>query len=104
MLVLPDADIDMAADAAVSAAYGSAGERCMAVSALVAVGSAADQLVQALSERIPGVKIGAGNEPGAEMGPLVTAEHRDKVAGYVQRAKQDGAVAVVDGAHADVPS
>lgn len=104
MLVLPDADIDMAADAAVSAAYGSAGERCMAVSALVAVGSAADQLVQAISERIPGVKIGAGNEPGAEMGPLVTAEHRDKVAGYVQRAKQDGAIAVVDGAHADVPS
>ena len=104
MLVLPDADIDMAADAAVSAAYGSAGERCMAVSALVAVGSVADELVQAIANRIPAVKIGPGNEPEAEMGPLITQEHRDRVAGYVERAQEAGAVAVVDGAAADLPS
>ena len=104
MLVLPDADIEMAADAAVSAAYGSAGERCMAVSALVAVGSAADQLVEAISTRIPAVKIGVGTEPDVEMGPLITAEHRDRVAGYVERAQQAGAVAVVDGSTADLPA
>ena len=104
MLVLPDADIEMAADAAVSAAYGSAGERCMAVSALVAVGSAADQLVEAISKRIPAVKIGVGTEIDAEMGPLITAEHRDRVAGYVERAQQAGAVAVVDGSTADLPA
>ena len=104
MLVLPDADIERAADAAVSAAYGSAGERCMAVSALVAVGSAADQLVEAISTRIPAVKIGVGTEPDVEMGPLITAEHRDRVAGYVERAQQAGAVAVVDGSTADLPA
>ena len=104
MLVLPDADIEMAADAAVSAAYGSAGERCMAVSALVAVGSAADQLVEAISTRIPAVNIGVGTEPDVEMGPLITAEHRDRVAGYVERAQQAGAVAVVDGSTADLPA
>ena len=104
MLVLPDADIEMAADAAVSAAYGSAGERCMAVSALVAVGSAADQLVEAISTRIPAVKIGVGTEPDVEMGPLITAEHRDRVAGYVERAQQAGAVAVVDGSAAELPA
>ena len=104
MLVLPDADIEMAADAAVSAAYGSAGERCMAVSALVAVGSAADQLVEAISTRIPAVKIGVGTEPDVEMGPLITAEHRARVAGYVERAQQAGAVAVVDGSTADLPA
>ena len=104
MLVLPDADIEMAADAAVSAAYGSAGERCMAVSALVAVGSAADQLVEAISTRIPAVKIGVGTEPDVEMGPLITAQHRDRVAGYVERAQQAGAVAVVDGSTADLPA
>ena len=104
MLVLPDADIERAADAAVSAAYGSAGERCMAVSALVAVGSAADQLVEAISTRIPAVKIGVGTEPDVEMGPLITAEHRDRVAGYVERAQQAGAVAVVDGSAAELPA
>jgi len=104
MLVLPDADVDMAADAAVSAAYGSAGERCMAISALVAVGDVADPLIEAISKRIPDVKIGAGDEPGAEMGPLITAEHRDRVAGYVERAQSDGAVAVVDGGKAELPA
>src|SRR5205823_1416574 len=77
MVVLPDADIDMAADAAVSAAYGSAGERCMAVSVVVAVGHAADPLVDAIKARLPKLRIGPGNEPDSEMGPLVSREHRD---------------------------
>src|SRR5213595_3283463 len=86
MIVLPDADVDMAADAAVSAAYGSAGERCMAVSMIVAVGDVADGLIQKIKERIPKVKVGDGFEPGVEMGPLVTREHRDRVASYVDNA------------------
>jgi len=83
MIVLPDADIDMAADAAVSAAYGSAGERCMAVSMLVAVGDVAEPLLAAIKQRIPKVTVGDGMDPSSEMGPLVTAEHRDKVASYL---------------------
>jgi malonate-semialdehyde dehydrogenase (acetylating)/methylmalonate-semialdehyde dehydrogenase len=97
MIVLPDADLDMAADAAVSAGYGSAGERCMAVSMVVAVGGAADELVAKIKERIPKVKVADGLEPGAEMGPLVTREHRDRVASYVERAPGEGATVVVDG-------
>jgi malonate-semialdehyde dehydrogenase (acetylating)/methylmalonate-semialdehyde dehydrogenase len=84
MIVLPDADIDMAADAAVSAAYGSAGERCMAVSMVVAVGDAADPLVDAIKQRIPNVKVGDGMDSSSEMGPLITREHRDKVASYIE--------------------
>jgi len=97
MIVLPDADIDMAADAAVSAGYGSAGERCMAVSMVVAVGHAADELVDAIKARIPSVKVGDGMDSTSEMGPLITREHRDKVAGYVERAPDEGATVVVDG-------
>ncbi|MFV0306884.1 MAG: CoA-acylating methylmalonate-semialdehyde dehydrogenase, partial [Desertimonas sp.] len=97
MLVLPDADLDMAADAAVSAGYGSAGERCMAISVVLAVDTVADDLVAKIAERIPGVKVGPGNEPGNEMGPLITGEHRDRVAGYVEGAAGDGARVVVDG-------
>jgi malonate-semialdehyde dehydrogenase (acetylating) / methylmalonate-semialdehyde dehydrogenase len=97
MIVLPDADIDMAADAAVSAAYGSAGERCMAVSQVVAVGHAADDLVVAIRERLPKIKVGDGLDPSSEMGPLVTREHRDKVAGYLDGAKEQGATVVADG-------
>ena len=97
MIVLPDADVDMAADAAVSAAYGSAGERCMAISQVVAVGDVGDKLVAAIKERIPAVKVGNGMEPDSEMGPLVTREHRDKVAGYVEQAPEEGATVVVDG-------
>ena len=97
MVVLPDADIDMAADAAVSAAYGSAGERCMAISVAVTVGDAGDRLVEAIKERLPLVKIGNGLEPESEMGPLVTREHRDKVAGYLDSAKAQGATIVEDG-------
>jgi len=97
MIVLPDADIDMAADAAVSAGYGSAGERCMAVSMLVAVGDAGDELVSAIKERLPKVKVGDGMQPDSEMGPLVTREHRDKVASYIDRGREAGATIVTDG-------
>ena len=91
MIVLPDADIEMAADAAVSAAYGSAGERCMAVSVVVAVGDAADPLVAAIKERLPKITVGDGMDPASEMGPLVTREHRDKVAGYLDSGAAQGA-------------
>ena len=97
MVVLPDADLDMAADAAVSAAYGSAGERCMAISVVVAVGDVADPLVDAIAARLPLVKIGDGLDPESEMGPLVTREHRDRVAGYIASAAEQGATIVEDG-------
>jgi malonate-semialdehyde dehydrogenase (acetylating)/methylmalonate-semialdehyde dehydrogenase len=97
MIVLPDADIGMAADAAVSAAYGSAGERCMAISALVAVGSVADPLIEAIRDRLPKIKVGDGSDPASEMGPLVTREHRDKVASYLDSGAAQGAKVIVDG-------
>ncbi|MBB5935067.1 CoA-acylating methylmalonate-semialdehyde dehydrogenase [Streptomyces zagrosensis] len=97
MLVLPDADLDAAADAAVSAAYGSAGERCMAVSAIVAVGSTADPLIEKITERAAKIKIGPGDDPASEMGPLITKAHRDKVASYVRGASAQGADVVLDG-------
>jgi malonate-semialdehyde dehydrogenase (acetylating)/methylmalonate-semialdehyde dehydrogenase len=97
MIVLPDADIDMAADAAVSAGYGSAGERCMAISVVVAVGDAADPLVSAIKDRLPNVKVGDGLDPSSEMGPLVTREHRDKVASYLESGPAQGATLVADG-------
>ncbi len=103
MVVLPDADIEMAADAAVSAAYGSAGERCMAVSVVVAVGGSADPLVDAIQARLPKLRIGPGNEPDNEMGPLITREHRDRVASYVENAPHEGATVVVDGRGQSVP-
>ncbi len=97
MLVLPDADIGMAADAAVSAAFGSAGERCMAISIVVAVAGAADPLIDAVRERMAKIKIGPGMEDGNEMGPLITREHRDRVASYLDIAKAEGATVCVDG-------
>ena len=97
MLVLPDADLDMAADAAVSAAYGSAGERCMAVSVVLASEAIADELVAKIQERIPAIKVGPASEPDNEMGPLITGEHRDKVKGYLDGAAAEGASLVVDG-------
>jgi malonate-semialdehyde dehydrogenase (acetylating)/methylmalonate-semialdehyde dehydrogenase len=97
MIVLPDADIDMAADAAVSAAYGSAGERCMAVSAVVTVGDVADRLIESIGKRLPNVKVGDGTDPESEMGPLITGEHRDKVASYLDSGRQQGATVVADG-------
>ena len=97
MIVLPDADVEMAADAAVSAAYGSAGERCMAISVVVAVGDVGDRLVGAIAERLPKLTIGPGNEPESEMGPLVTREHRDKVTAAIERGREQGATVVADG-------
>jgi malonate-semialdehyde dehydrogenase (acetylating)/methylmalonate-semialdehyde dehydrogenase len=104
MVVLPDAELDAAADAAVSAAYGSAGERCMAVSVVVAVGDVAGPLVDAIAARLPKLKIGAGTDPEAQMGPLISAQHREKVAGYVAAGAAAGATVVVDGRDADVPA
>src|SRR3954452_16974940 len=104
MLVLPDADIDLPADAAVSAAYGAAGERCMAISVAVAVGDAGDRLVDAIAARLPKLRVGNGADPDSDMGPLITREHRDKVAGYIASGAESGAVVVVDGREADVPS
>ena len=97
MVVLPDADIDMAADAAVSAAYGSAGERCMAISVVVAVGDVGDRIVEAVTARIEKLRIGPGTDPDSEMGPLVTGLHREKVASYVGMASDEGATVMVDG-------
>jgi malonate-semialdehyde dehydrogenase (acetylating)/methylmalonate-semialdehyde dehydrogenase len=101
MLVLADADLDMAADAAISAAYGSSGERCMAISVVLAADSIADDLVAKLAERIPGVVVGPGSDSASEMGPLITAEHRDKVEGYIAGAGAEGATVVVDGRRSD---
>ncbi len=97
MVVLPDADVEMAADAAVSAAYGSAGERCMAISVVVPVGRVAGPLVEAIAERLPKLRIGSGLDAESEMGPLVTKEHREKVASYMDSARTQGAKVVVDG-------
>ena len=97
MVVLSDADLDLAADAAVSAAYGSAGERCMAISVVVAVGEIAAPLVEAIKLRMEKLVIGPGTDPASEMGPLITAEHRDRVAGYVEAGAESGAEVVVDG-------
>ena len=103
-LVMPDADVDMAADAVVSAAYGSAGERCMALSVAVAVGEVADSLVDAVAARLPKLTIGDGTHPDTDIGPLITAEHRDKVAGYIRAGAAQGATVVVDGRDQDVPA
>jgi malonate-semialdehyde dehydrogenase (acetylating)/methylmalonate-semialdehyde dehydrogenase len=102
-VVLPDADLEFAADALIGAAYGSAGERCMAISAVVAVGAAGDPLVRLLEKKARAIKVGAGNAPEVEMGPLVTRQHRDKVAGYVEAGVKEGAKAVLDGRRLPVP-
>jgi malonate-semialdehyde dehydrogenase (acetylating) / methylmalonate-semialdehyde dehydrogenase len=109
MLVLPDADVPMAADAAISAAYGSAGERCMAISVVVAVGGVADPLVSAIRERMAKIKVGpgfdeSGKDAGNEMGPLITREHRDRVASYVTNAASEGASVAIDGRQHDAAS
>jgi malonate-semialdehyde dehydrogenase (acetylating) / methylmalonate-semialdehyde dehydrogenase len=103
MVVLPDADLDLAADAAVSAGYGSAGERCMAISALVTVGDVADRLLPAITERIARLTVGPGTDATSEMGPLVTRAHRDRVAGYVSTGGDEGAEVVVDGRLFEAP-
>jgi malonate-semialdehyde dehydrogenase (acetylating)/methylmalonate-semialdehyde dehydrogenase len=96
MLVLPDADLDLAADSAVNAGYGSAGERCMAISVVVAVGDIADELVAKIAERTRTLRIGDGTR-GTDMGPLVTLAHRDKVASFVAAGDEAGATVVIDG-------
>ena len=96
MIVLPDADLDLAADAAVNAGFGSAGERCMAISALLAVGNIADELVDKIAERTGALRTGDGSR-SCDMGPLVTAAHRDRVAGYIDAGEAAGATVVVDG-------
>jgi len=100
MIVMPDADLDGAADAAVSAAYGSAGERCMAVSVVLAVGGVGDELVAKIAERMEKLKIGDGTDPASEMGPLITAEAKARVESYVAGAEAEGATVVVDGREA----
>src|SRR3954454_17089705 len=97
MVILPDADLDQAADALMGAAYGSAGERCMAVSVAVAVGKVADPLIQKLAPKVRALKIGPGTDKESEMGPLVSAAHRDKVKGYIDLGVKEGAELVVDG-------
>jgi malonate-semialdehyde dehydrogenase (acetylating)/methylmalonate-semialdehyde dehydrogenase len=96
MLVLPDADLDLVADSAVNAGFGSAGERCMAISVVIAVEPVADDLIAKITERMSGLTVGDGTR-GCDMGPLITREHRDKVATYIDVATTDGAVVVVDG-------
>ena len=101
-VVLPDADFEFAADALIGAAYGSAGERCMAISAVVAVGAAADPLVSLLKKKAEAIKVGPGDKDGMDMGPLVTAEHRNKVASFIAQGKKEGAKVVLDGSAAPV--
>jgi malonate-semialdehyde dehydrogenase (acetylating)/methylmalonate-semialdehyde dehydrogenase len=103
MIVMPDADLDKAVDALIGAAYGSAGERCMAISVAVPVGQAtADALIERLAPRVRTLKIGPGTDPEAEMGPLVTREHADKVLGYVDAGLAEGAELVVDGRNLNI--
>ncbi|PRX47110.1 malonate-semialdehyde dehydrogenase (acetylating)/methylmalonate-semialdehyde dehydrogenase [Prauserella shujinwangii] len=99
MVVLPDADLDLAADAAVSAGFGSAGERCMAVSVVVAVDPVGDELVRRIAERMGRLRVGDGRDPDSEMGPLVSAAHRERVRSYVDAGEAAGAELVVDGRH-----
>jgi malonate-semialdehyde dehydrogenase (acetylating)/methylmalonate-semialdehyde dehydrogenase len=103
MVVLPDADMDLAADSAVSAGYGSAGERCMAISVLVTVGDAAEKLLPRIQERMAKLKVAPGDAEGAEMGPLVTREHFARVKGYVDKGESEGAKLLVDGRGLRVP-
>ena len=98
MVIMPDADLDMAASALMGAAYGSAGERCMAVSVAVPVGQkTADALIERLKPQIEALKVGPGTDPASELGPLVTAQHLEKVRGYIDAGEAEGAKLVVDG-------
>ncbi|KQR44053.1 methylmalonate-semialdehyde dehydrogenase [Frigoribacterium sp. Leaf164] len=101
MLVLPDADLDLVADSAINAGFGSAGERCMAISVVVAVEPVADELIEKITDRMTGLTVGDGRR-SCDMGPLVTEQHRDKVASYIDVALEDGAVVVVDGRGVEV--
>ncbi|HWC45964.1 MAG TPA: CoA-acylating methylmalonate-semialdehyde dehydrogenase, partial [Casimicrobiaceae bacterium] len=102
MVVLPDADLALAADSAVNAAFGSSGQRCMAISVLVAVGDAADRLVPLIRERLAAIHVGNGMQPNVDMGPLVTRQHRDRVRQYVEEGVTAGATLVADGRTMDI--
>ncbi|MCL4721992.1 MAG: CoA-acylating methylmalonate-semialdehyde dehydrogenase, partial [Gammaproteobacteria bacterium] len=97
LVVMPDADVNITADALLGAAYGSAGERCMAISVAVAVGAAGDRVIAALRPRLAALRVGPGTDPASEMGPLVTGEHRDRVRGYLEAGLAEGATLVADG-------
>ena len=97
MVVLPDADLDIAADAAINAGFGSAGERCMAISVVVAVGDVADDLIVRITDRLDKLIVGPGDDPNSDFGPVITKEHRDRVVGYVTSAPSDGITVVRDG-------
>ncbi|MGB8196317.1 MAG: CoA-acylating methylmalonate-semialdehyde dehydrogenase [Acidimicrobiales bacterium] len=97
MVVLPDADLDIAADAAINAGFGSAGERCMAISVVVAVGDVADDLISRITDRLDKLVVGPGDDPNSDFGPLITKEHRDRVANYVTSAPSNGITVVRDG-------
>ena len=97
MVVMPDADLEMASDALMGSAYGSAGERCMAISVAVAVGDVADPLIERLTHKVSALKVGPGNDPESEMGPLITGQHMEKVISYVDLGVEEGADLVVDG-------
>lgn len=103
MLVMPDADLDQTVPALLGAAYGSAGERCMAISVAVAVGDVADPLVARLATEVAALRVGPGHEPGSQMGPLVSAEHRRRVLSFVEAGVREGAQLVVDGRDQKVP-
>ena len=104
MVVMPDSDLDLAADHAVSAGFGSAGERCMAISVVVAVGDIADELVARIKQRTLDIKVGEGTDDSSEMGPLITKDARDRVSKFVAEAEAHGATMVVDGHNHDVPA
>src|SRR5690606_27931171 len=97
MVIMPDADMDQAVDALMGAAYGSAGERCMAISVAVAVGAAGEKLLAKLKPRVEALRIGPGTDPESEMGPLVTKDHLNKVLSYVDTGEKEGAKLIVDG-------
>jgi malonate-semialdehyde dehydrogenase (acetylating) / methylmalonate-semialdehyde dehydrogenase len=104
MVVMPDADLGHTVDALIGAAYGSAGERCMAISVAVAVGpKTADRLIDALVPKVRGLRVGPGTEPGVDMGPLITRAHLDRVSSYIEQGKSEGATLVVDGRGLRVP-
>jgi len=103
MVVLPDADLELAADSAVSAAYGSAGERCMAISVVAAVGDTADRLVPLLEERIGKIRVGPASDPESEMGPVITRVQRDRIRGLVDEGVEQGAALLCDGRSLEVP-
>lgn len=104
LVVMPDADMDQAADALVGAGYGSAGERCMAISAIVTVGDAAEPLLEKLLPKIDALKVGPGTDNNNDMGPLITAEHRDKVRSYIDLGEEEGATLLVDGRKHEITS